>query len=419
MEWNIYLLLCVVMNTVCFIQCHSFVDSKTLYEEFVRFYRNDGLTLANLIPNADQSDPLEVLLTMSLYSIDEFNIDKGHISLTGSIIIEWDDQTMAANSGQLTNQYSKDGFEGFSIWLSPKDVWVPSLQLSNGVIGVKNIGDETYKVRYHVFDGRMMWHPKVNIRITCTSDMTYYPFDQHTCSFNVTSWDYKSNEVLLDLAQSDWYLCEFRETGVWSLVETGSRQFVQESQSYVTFYFSIKRYSSFHVLNVMLPVLFLAILNSVVFLIPLEGGQRNHFASMCFLASLFMLQTTLSFVPQTAQPLPLLCIYLLLTMIICSLTCVISVAMFRLNLKPCDENPPNWLQRTVNIISCRRLKKVYRRCINRHKVEDRFSGIDLSTLSISFPVRVLAADWIYVFASSRVFVWLHTSRYNLTRCSLL
>lgn len=264
MEWYYLLILSLITANV---HSWAFNDSKAAHEEFIRFYINDGKPLTNLIPVSDQASPIEVLLTLQLYSLDGFDAVSGKLELTGSMYIEWEDQTMGSGTGQNSLPSSK---EGYSLLVSPGDIWVPSIRLTNAVDTVTDIGDLSYKVRYHPYDGRMMWHTKIKIQISCAEYVKNFPFDEQTCGFEVTPWEYKSNEVLLDVAQSYWHMCDFVENSVWSLVRTETDSFIENGQSYVKFDITIERYPMYHIFTIVLPVLLLPLMNSFVFVIPMN-----------------------------------------------------------------------------------------------------------------------------------------------------
>lgn len=232
---------------------------------------------------------------------------------------------------------------------------------------VKHVGDSAYKIRYHVYDGRMMWQPKVIMKAACHPDVKYYPFDRQDCSFIYTVWGYTTAEVVLDSAQSEWYLCDFIPNGVWTLLDTSVEYFERDDQSYIRFNFKIERRSLYFVLNVICPIILLSGLNGFVFLLPAESGERVAYALTCFLSFVFMLQTVMRFLPHTAEPMSIFCFYVVVMMIMNICVCIMTVLMLRLYHKPETERVPGYMQKFVRVISCVPCKPLCRRCREKCK----------------------------------------------------
>lgn len=61
-------------------------------------------------------------------------------------------------------------------------------------VNVINNDDLLYKVRY---DGSVMWEIPRIFTTYCEVDITYFPFDTQTCTIELTSWAYNTNQVML------------------------------------------------------------------------------------------------------------------------------------------------------------------------------------------------------------------------------
>ena len=46
-------------------------------------------------------------------------------------------------------------------------------------------------------DGHVFWPPIVKLRSTCKIDITYFPFDDQTCSLKLGSWAYDGLQVCI------------------------------------------------------------------------------------------------------------------------------------------------------------------------------------------------------------------------------
>lgn len=365
MEFIVLFMVTLFVDTI-HVHCQSFNDAKAVHEKLAQIRRDEGSTLLNIIPVEDQTSPLVVLLTMQLYSVDGFDPVPGQVHITGSVYMEWTDETKISGTRNVSFPYEE---QGYTVPLSLGEIWVPDIRLTNAVGTVMNAGDPAHKVRYHVHDGRMLWLTKVIIRSSCSPSVKHYPFDRQECSFVYTPWGYTSNEILLEMAQSDWELCQYEENGMWSLLDTWTEQYTEHNQSYVKFHFTIQRQPLFVIMSTVLPVCLVSVLNVFVFLIPANSGERVTFGITCFLALVFMLQTTLVDIPHVAQPLPFLCLCLLVMLSISATVNVFTIFVHRLHNRPPRETAPKWLQNIVRLISCHCFKSLFKKFTRRNQID--------------------------------------------------
>lgn len=348
----------------------TFNTTKVILTTIADFYSNSQKPLTNIIPVEDQSQPIDVLLTMFLYSVDNFDAVTGQVEITGSIFLEWKDETKASS---IAN-YGFSVAEGFSIFISPERIWTPTVVLLNAVDTVKNVGDPAYKVRYQVSDGRVMWHSRAIIKASCTPDVTYYPFDRQECFFVYTAWGYNTDEIVLEGGQSDWYLCDYTPNAVWALVETKAETYIKNDQYYIKFTFTIERQPLFFVINVIFPILLLGFLNGFVFLLPVESGERVGFCITCFLTFVFMLQMVMSLLPQTADPMSIFCFYVVVMMIMSIVSSIVTVVILRLYFKPETDPVPNFVKKFIRVVTFMWCKPLFRRLVKKCKKQPTEPG---------------------------------------------
>ena len=254
---------------------------------------------------------------------------------------------------------------GYSVRLPQESIFRPSIRLTNAVDSVKHVGDPAYKIRYHVYDGRMMWQPKVIMKAACKPDIEYYPFDRQKCSFVYTAWGFMTSEIILDSAQSEWYLCDYKPNAVWALLETTVESYEVDNQSYMRFLFTIERQPLYFVINVIFPILLLSFLTGFVFLLPVESGERIGYSLTCFLSFVFMLQTVMGFLPHTADPMSLFCFYVIIMMVISIVACILTVLSLKLHYKPETDKVPRCIQTFVRFLRCGPCKPIWRKCRKR------------------------------------------------------
>ena len=118
---------------------------------------------------------------------------------------------------------------------------------------------------WFTFNGVAIWVSNNVYTVSCSVNIRYYPFDTQICflHFSVnacTSW-----EVLLNPSFDEQNEKGFTKNGEWDLITT---EIIQRTRSYVSS-FKVKlvltRRPIFVVVNMIIPILFLSVLNIMVF----------------------------------------------------------------------------------------------------------------------------------------------------------
>ena len=272
------LLLTVISSHTC---TGQYTVTRDNYKRVFEHYYNNGTSLIDIIPVSNQSNPIEISMSMSLDSLNGFDAVAGQIDISGSMTLSWTDE----------NVYNF-GTSSVPVLIDYDKAWSPSLVLLNAVDTVKNIGDTTYKLRYDTTNNLVTWQPRVLLRAACSPDVTYYPFDRQTCKFTYTAWGYASDEIKLTVTSSEWDQSNFSPNGIWSIVSSESSIYSKGGSDFARFQIVIQRQPLFFTFNIALPIVLLGILNGFVFLLPAESGERigNFFFlyQFCFQYPLFV-----------------------------------------------------------------------------------------------------------------------------------
>lgn len=179
---------------------------------------------------------------------------------------------------------------------------------------------------------------------------------QQICSLAFNVWGYFEHEVVLANLSAEVGTSIFTENGEWSLVSTSA--FRVPGSSYkggeIYYTFTIKRKSTFLVVNIILPIIFMTYINLLVFILPAESGERVSFSVTILLALAVFMTLVGDNLPKTSEPMPIFSFYLMCMMILSTLMTVTTI----LNLKLYFKNghiPPRFesLVRFINCYNCR------------------------------------------------------------------
>ncbi|XP_052768199.1 neuronal acetylcholine receptor subunit alpha-6-like [Mya arenaria] len=198
----------------------------------------------------------------------------------------------------------------------PSDmVWKPMIILTSAVGEIVPIGIDAnwLPVRFH-FSGIAAWSPGESISSNCPMNVKYFPFDTQVCEFMFIPWGFKPNEVVIrkqnDVVQNDL----FSENGQWEFLESEIKTDTQPGYSSITAHIRLQRRSAFFLVNFVFPVVFITLLNLLVFCLPVESGERMSFTVTVLLAVAVFMTIVAANLPKNSKDSALIGYFFLLNM---------------------------------------------------------------------------------------------------------
>ena len=118
----------------------------------------------------------------------------------------------------------------------------------------------------------------------------------------------------------------------------------------ITFSLQFKRKPTFLVINVVIPVVFLSLLNPVVFILPHESGERVTF-SVTMLLSFTVFENVIGDnIPKTS-PMPLLCNYVVIVFCVSGIITLFDTLCQRIYHTRGEQTAPPWLEYCLCMVS--------------------------------------------------------------------
>uniref|UniRef100_A0A1I8JSE8 Neur_chan_LBD domain-containing protein n=1 Tax=Macrostomum lignano TaxID=282301 RepID=A0A1I8JSE8_9PLAT len=170
-------------------------------------------------------------------------------------------------------------------------------------------------------NGTVFWPPPAKLRSTCKIDITYFPFDDQICTMKFGSWTYDGYQVNITKKREEVDFQNYVQSGEWNLIRIDvERQETVYPISPVP-YPDIK----FHIAHPVLPV---------------QHHLPLPVAHVLLAFSVFMLLIAEN-MPATSEFVPLIGIYLTVTMSTTSLSIVLTVFVLHLHhIGPNDKPVP-------------------------------------------------------------------------------
>ncbi|CAG2185129.1 unnamed protein product [Mytilus edulis] len=294
-------------------------------------------------PGDDQSVAAQINVSFNLGAIQEFDEVDGKYAVIGFFRIKWYDSRMTWNPLDYNNTNT--------MLFLQDDIWKPTIVITNPFSKIDQIGKDFMTVRYFS-NGLAYWTPGEILISSCSVDITYFPFDEQKCTIRLMAWGTTPNEIVLQ-SSSEINLDYFSEHGSWKIISASSESNDESvGSSFIDMSFSMKRRPGFYVINIVLPVIFLMVLNACVFVLPPHSGERVSYAITVLLAIAVFLTLIGDNLPKTSEPMSLLSYFLMFGLVFSSLICFCTILCLRLQLKDKNRHIPSLLKRLV--LCCRR-----------------------------------------------------------------
>ena len=369
-------------------------DTNSIRDAIFTNYSTD------ILPVFDQSDILYINVSFLLRSIIDFYEPKGQLTTSIGLIFSWIDASLKWDAEAYGNNYA--------IRAKNKEIWTPNIVLSNPGDAIEPIIEPDYRATI-LHSGKVFIIGAVdNIKTICDADVTYFPFDIQKCDIYFSSWEY-GVQVQFRFDSPTMDLSIFIRNGVWQLLKTEVSTWPAKTLIIATLYF--KRRSLFYVLNFLAPILILVFLNTMVFSLPAESGERMGFSVTILLSIAVYLTIIAEKLPETSNPASVLSYILISYLLQSSLICIETIATLRIfhrtTLQSIDLR---WIGFTKSMRCCssKHNSKEQRRILN--DVVDDKSGIPGEpTPDDTMPnARDVRVTWTDVSMSLDVlFLWLN------------
>ncbi|PNI40586.1 HTR3A isoform 3 [Pan troglodytes] len=255
-------------------------------------------------PVRDWRKPTTISIDVIVYAI--LNVDEKNQVLTTYIWYRqhWTDEFL---------QWNPEDFDNITKLSIPTDsIWVPDI-LINEFVDVGKSPNIPYVYIQH--QGEVQNYKPLQVVTACSLDIYNFPFDVQNCSLTFTSWLHTIQDINISL----WRLPEkvksdrsvFMNQGEWELlgVLPYFREFSMESSNYyaeMKFYVVIRRRPLFYVVSLLLPSIFLMVMDIVGFYLPPNSGERVSFKITLLLGYSVFLIIVSDTLPATAIGTPLI-----------------------------------------------------------------------------------------------------------------
>ncbi|KAG9482188.1 hypothetical protein GDO78_011082 [Eleutherodactylus coqui] len=244
------------------------------------------------------------------------------------------------------------------ISIPTEKIWVPDI-LINEFVDVGKSPDIPYVYVNH--NGTVQNYKPIQVVTACSLNIYNFPFDLQNCSLTFTSWLHTIQDINVSLWRSPEEVKQdksvFMKEGEWELlyVLPQYRMFEKNENSYaeMEFHIVIKRRPLFYAVNLLLPSMFLMVMDIIGFYLPPDSGERVSFKITLLLGYSVFLIIVSDTLPATAIGTPLIGnllvgVYFVVCMALLVISLTETILIVRLVHKQ-DLQPhvPEWVKKLV------------------------------------------------------------------------
>nr|XP_061817725.1 5-hydroxytryptamine receptor 3B-like [Nerophis lumbriciformis] len=226
-----------------------------------------------------------------------------------------------------------DGIEEIS--LSSDAIWVPDIIVSEFV------DEGTSAPIPYVYVNSSGWvknYRPMQVVLACSLEMYAFPFDKQNCSLTFRSWLHSVMEIDLALWRSAEDIAtdqrEFMNDGEWELLSIPSRywRLQQDGADYahVGFHVLIRRRPLLYVVGLLIPSIFLMMVDVTGFYLPVSSGTRVVFKISTLLGYTVFRVNLTDDLPATALATPLIGVFFAVCMAMLMLSLIKSILVVKL-----------------------------------------------------------------------------------------
>ncbi|XP_062590165.1 acetylcholine receptor subunit alpha-like, partial [Saccostrea cucullata] len=273
-----------------------------------------------LKPRKNQSDVVHINFYFTINAVQEVDERMQYISFFGWLNVQWYDEFLTWNRTQ------NSGLE--TIAVPYQKLWTPDISMWYTEKGIHGLEPHPYVTLNS--DGHVTWYPGGKMILSCDIKVSRFPFDEQQCKIIVSAWqvnDWVQKLVPKSRTSDDSKL--ITENGEWIFIKfTYTIEYFPEFHlTTVAYVLHFKRRYLYIVLTIFVPIVILAVLNSLTFFVPVDSGERITYSLTLFLTFTVFLTLFEQTMPRNSTDVPYLTIYVGFHLLLCVISTIISVLL--------------------------------------------------------------------------------------------
>ena len=266
---------------------------------------------------------LQVQIKLSLNAIKEYSVITGRLTVSGYLTFKWTDELL---------HWSRDDFGALTrISVTRTEIWTPDIQqLFDSDVGIY------FSSAWLDDDGNVSMVITGELVGYCDVDVLYFPMDEQTCRFLLIAPSLEANELQLSPIKDHIETAMLLKHGEWNIKESAAYPILYTDKDInvvvtgLQYDIRLQRRPMFVLLHTTAPLFLIALLNMVIYVVPIESGERISFAVSVLLALVFFTSNIGDSIPHTALNVPVLSMVTASLITLCTINVIVSVIFSRI-----------------------------------------------------------------------------------------
>ncbi|XP_062589048.1 neuronal acetylcholine receptor subunit alpha-7-like [Saccostrea cucullata] len=287
-------------------------------------------------PRKNTSEAVHVSFYFSINSVQEVDERLQYITFFGWCNVQWYDEFL------IWNETQENGLK--LITVPHQKIWTPDFTMWYTEENIHGLEPHPFVTLNS--NGLVTWNPGGKIKLSCVIKVSRFPFDEQCCkitvgAWQVTDWVQKlnprsrtSDDTNIIFENGEWEFMNFNFTEVYKK---------EYDLTTVVYKLHFRRRYLYIVLTIVVPIIILAVLNSLTFFVPVDSGERITYSLTLFLTFTVFLTLFEETMPRNSTDVPYLTIYVAFHLLLCVFSTIISV-LLKPNIKPIlnHDHDPNY-----------------------------------------------------------------------------
>ncbi|XP_061185774.1 neuronal acetylcholine receptor subunit beta-4-like [Saccostrea echinata] len=287
-------------------------------------------------PATNQGSPTQVSVDLLLTGLQGLNEAHQQMTSMGILTIKWKDEFLTWTPSSYGGATYIDVPQGL--------VWKPDIQVQNGLTDFAELGGSFMNVR--VFStGDVIWTPYKVFDTKCLIEIRSFPFDRQECSINFIAWNSDINSVNITQGTNGMQLDDDLYNGQWTLSNPTTNVIIDDDESKISFKLTIERKPKTYVINIIVPMMFLVVLDVFTFALPIDSGEKMGYSVTIMLSMSIFMTIVASLLPPTSYSTSYIEIYIILDVVLGTIILVITTLTIRIHYRTQEIKIPPWVQK--------------------------------------------------------------------------
>lgn len=287
-------------------EASQYSNIETLYRNITHNYVKEVLPLEN------NKNKFTLDFNFIPISLNSFIETEETLSFTLAVQLIWHDKRLSWDLLKYKDIHH--------ITISTGDIWIPFVFLINSADALEPVGHGSEFYAFIHSSGVVSWTPGDILKTKCPANTFRFPFDTQQCVLQFLLWgvpdfdsQYTINSKLVNMEfftnNSDWIVTSIRQYPTM----------LSKAVKCVELEIFIKRNSLYNIIVVLLPTVLFCFMNPLVFVLPVESGERVSYAMTVLLAYAIFLTIVTGTLPASSNPMCLLLLLMIFVMLVSGL----------------------------------------------------------------------------------------------------